>query len=74
MKRFDYGATAGIEVYPYKGIIVGCRYNISMGSPYKEPGTTSPGSPMPIPFPFPVNPTDFKGKNAVIQFSIGYKF
>jgi hypothetical protein len=78
MNRIDYGAAVGIEVYPFKGLLVGGRYNISMGSLYKQyqnmatPSTTP--VPMPVPFPLPVNPSDFKGKNAVIQFFVGYRF
>ena len=73
MNRIDYGALVGLEVYPYKGIIVGSRYNISMGSPYKQ-GAAASGSVTPIPLPLPVNPADFKGKSAVIQFFLGYRF
>jgi hypothetical protein len=76
MNRIDYGAAVGVEVYPFKGLIVGGRYNISMGNIYKkyELGSTSPTQPMPVPFPLPVNPNDFKGRNAVVQFFIGYAF
>jgi len=74
MNRIDYGAAVGLEVYPIKGLIVGGRYNVSLGNIYKkyENATSSPTTP--IPFPLPVNPNDFKGRNAVVQFFIGYKF
>lgn len=72
MNRFDYGAAIGFEIYPYKGFILGARYNISLGNPYKN--STASGSTVPVAFPLPVNPADFKGKNAVIQFAIGYRF
>lgn len=74
MNRFDYGAAAGIEIYPFKGLILGARYNISMGNRYKQYSEPSQGSQAPIPFPLPVNPQDFKGKNAVIHFMVGYRF
>jgi hypothetical protein len=44
-----------------------------MGSPYKQ-GAAASGSVTPIPLPLPVNPADFKGKSAVIQFFLGYRF
>jgi hypothetical protein len=74
MNRFDYGAALGLEVYPFKGLIVGGRYNISLGNPYKNASSSSSGGTMPMPFPLPVNPADFKGKNAVMQFFAGYRF
>jgi hypothetical protein len=72
MNRFDYGAAAGIEIYPFKGLIVGGRYNVSMGNMYKHYTESSQTTPMPL--PLPVNPQDFKGKNAVINFFVGYRF
>jgi hypothetical protein len=69
--RIDYGAAAGIEVYPFKGLILGGRYNFSLGDAYRQPAT---GNPIPIPNPLPFNPSDVKGKNAVINFFIGYHF
>jgi len=74
MNRFDYGAAVGLEIYPFKDLIIGGRYNISMGNPYKNTSQTSNGGTAPMPFPLPVNPADFKGKNAVIQFFLGYRF
>ena len=73
MNRLDYGAALGVEIYPFKGLILGARYNVSVRNPYKEimDGNTSP---TPQPFPMPVNPNDFKGKNAVVQISAGYRF
>jgi hypothetical protein len=76
MNRVDYGAAVGVEVYPFKGLIIGGRYNVSMGNIYKKyetMGSTTP-TPMPVPYPLPVNPNDFKGRNAVVQFFIGYTF
>jgi hypothetical protein len=73
MNRFDYGATLGMEIYPFKGLIIGGRCNISLGNPYKkyeEPETTTSQIPLPLPF----NPADFKGRNGVIRFFVGYRF
>jgi len=75
MNRIDYGAAAGVEIYPFKGLIIGGRYNVSLGNIYKQyqTGASTP-TPMPVPYPLPVNPNDFKGKNAVVQFFVGYTF
>ena len=69
MNRIDYGAAGGFELFPFKGLILGARYNMSFGTSYKTP-STEPGQVNPLPF----NPSDFKGKNAVMNFYIGYKF
>jgi hypothetical protein len=74
MNRIDYGAAAGVEIYPFKGLIVGARYNVSLGSLYKKYTEEASGSPTPMPLPLPFNPADFKGKNAIVQFFIGYQF
>jgi hypothetical protein len=39
MNRFDYGAAGGIEIHPFKGLLVGARVNISFGNLYKDPTT-----------------------------------
>jgi hypothetical protein len=67
--RIDYGAAAGIEVYPVKQVIIGARYNVSLGNIYKRQTTAPTG----FPSPFPFNPNDFKGKNAVVQLFLGVK-
>jgi hypothetical protein len=75
MNRIDYGAAGGLEVYPVAGLIIGARYNMSLGNVYKQDYTapTTGGIPT-MPSPFPFNPSDVKSKNAVIQVFIGYKF
>jgi hypothetical protein len=74
MNRIDYGAAAGVEIYPFKGLILGARYNVSLGNMYKKYTEETTGSPTPMPLPLPFNPADFKGKNAVVQFFLGYQF
>lgn len=77
MNRLDYGFAGGVEVYPFKGLLVGARYNVSMGNLYKQyenGGTGTTPSPLPVPYPFPFTPNDIKGKNAVVQFFAGYRF
>lgn len=73
MNRFDYGVAGGIEIYPFKGLLIGGRYNVSLGNIYKT-SAYSTSSSTPIPYPLPFNPSDVKGKNAVVQFFIGYRF
>src|SRR5215207_1598015 len=45
MNRIDYGFAAGVEVFPFKGLIVGARYNLGLGKLYKQDYT----SPNPYP-------------------------
>lgn len=71
MNRFDYGFAGGVEIYPFKGLLVGGRYNISFGNIYK---TSAYSTTSPTPYPLPFNPEDVKGKNAVVQFFVGYRF
>jgi hypothetical protein len=65
--RFDYGAAAGVEVYPFKGLLIGGRYNISFGNLYKDLTTQSSGEP-------PSFIPKVNAKNNVVQLFIGYKF
>jgi hypothetical protein len=74
MNRIDYGAAAGVEIYPFKGLIVGARYNVSLGSCIKSIRKKQPVRRPQCLCPLPFNPADFKGKNAVVQFFIGYQF
>jgi len=72
LNRLDYGFAGGVEVYPFKGLLLGGRYNVSMGNIYKNYSSGSGATAPPSPFPF--NPSDVKGKNAVVQFFVGYRF
>jgi len=68
--RFDYGFAGGIEIHPVKGLLIGARYNISLGNLYKDPSTFSSGTPP--------TPTDFipkvDAKNNVVQVFAGWIF
>lgn len=68
MNRFDYGFAGGIEVYPFKGLLIGGRYNLGLGKLYKQ----QYAAPSPYPLPFDPETADFK--NALIQFFLGYRF
>jgi hypothetical protein len=65
MNRFDYGAAAGIEFHPFKGILLGARYNISFGNLYKDPSAVDR---RPVFFP------EVDAKNNVVQVFAGYRF
>lgn len=65
MNRFDYGAAAGIEFHPVKGLLVGARYNISFGNLFKDMSTTGT---RPVFFP------EVDAKNNVVQLFAGYRF
>ena len=69
MNRFDYGFAGGIEVYPFKGLIIGTRYNLGLGKMYKkyEQATTTP-------YPLPFDPSTTNLKNGILQLFIGYRF
>ena len=68
--RFDYGFAGGIEIHPVKGLLIGARYNISLGNLYKDPSTFSSGTT-------PTS-TDFipkvDAKNNVVQVFAGWIF
>ena len=42
--RFDYGAAGGVEVHPFKGLLVGARINISFGNMYSNMESMPPGA------------------------------
>jgi hypothetical protein len=68
MNRVDYGFSAGIEIYPFKGLIIGGRYNLGLGKMYKTDQV--PSTPLPLPF----DPATTDLKNASIQIFVGYRF
>ena len=41
--RFDYGFGGGLQVHPVSGLIVGARFNISLGNLYEDPSTYNNG-------------------------------
>jgi len=69
MNRFDYGFAAGVEVYPFKGLIIGTRYNLGLGKMYKEYDQTQT-----TPYPLPFDPSTTNLKNGILQLFIGYRF
>lgn len=66
--RFDYGYGGGVEIHPFKGLLLGARINISLGNLYRDPSTyTSPGQPSSF-----MPRVDVK--NNVFQFFAGWRF
>jgi hypothetical protein len=63
MNRIDYGYALGAEAHPFKGLIIGVRYNVSLAKVYKhlqsfqKPSFTSEDA-----------------KNNVVQISVGWRF
>lgn len=69
MNRFDYGFVGGLEVYPFKGLIVGGRYNLGLGKLHKQYETAASN-----PYPLPFNPETANYKNSLFQLFVGYRF
>ncbi len=63
--KFDYGLAGGVEIHPYKGILIGARYNISLGNLYNTTDTTGT-NPSFIP--------KVNAKNNVVNIFIGWRF
>lgn len=63
--RFDFGYGGGIEINPVSGLILGARFNVSLGNLYKDVSDQN-GSPSFIP--------KVDVKNNVFQVSAGWRF
>lgn len=68
--RFDYGYGGGLEIHPYKGILVGARYQVSLADLYKQPSSFGSGMPP----SFIPNTSSIDLKNNVVQLFLGYRF
>jgi len=66
--KFDYGFAAGIEIHPVKGLLIGARYNLSLGDLYQDPSSYSTGNTPPSFIP------KVNGKNNVVQIFAGWIF
>jgi len=68
--RFSYSVGGGVEVHPYKGMLVGARLNVSLTNLYKMPDmntmTTMNTAPSYIP--------EVNIKSNLLQIYIGWKF
>ena len=67
--KFDYGFAGGIEIHPFKGLLVGARYNISLGNLYKDPSSYEMNGGQPPSF---IPTVDVK--NNVLQIFAGWIF
>lgn len=65
--RVDYGLAGGLEIHPFKGLLVGGRYNLSLGNMYKNLQTTAPGT---VPSFIP----SVNVKNNVLNLYLGWHF
>jgi hypothetical protein len=63
MNRIDYGYALGAEAHPFKGLIIGVRYNVSLAKVYKDIQSLQKPS-------F----TSEDAKNNVVQLSVGWRF
>jgi len=68
--RIDFGFSAGAEVRPFMGIIVGVRYNLSLTNLYKVPDLSS-GQ---VPPSFIPSTSDINFKNNLLQIYVGWRF
>ena len=69
--RFSYGVCAGVEVYPYKGLLIGIRYNTSF-TPINK--SSRSGDRTSAQRSVITNGQDVRLKNQVIQISAGWRF
>jgi hypothetical protein len=65
--RVDFGFAGGLEVHPFKGILIGARYNYSFGSLFSDQSIPTSGAP-------PSYIPSINAKNNVIQLFAGYMF
>jgi hypothetical protein len=65
--RFDYGFAGGLEIHPVKGLLIGARYNLSLGNMYKNLQTSAPGT---VPSFIP----SVNVKNNVLNLYLGWHF
>ena len=64
--KFDYGYGGGIEIHPISGLLVGARFNISLGELYNADSFSSGTPPSFIP--------EVDVKNNLFQIFAGWKF
>ena len=61
--KFDYGYVLGAEIHPYKGLLIGARYNVSLAKVYKDLQS----------FQQPTF-TSADAKNNIVQLFLGWRF
>lgn len=65
--RFDYGYGGGVEIHPIMGLLIGARFNISLGNLYKDFSSSFQGG-----MPSFIPKVDVK--NNLFQIFAGWKF
>jgi hypothetical protein len=65
--RLDYGLAGGVELHPYKGLLLNARYNLGLSNNNRSDDPLNL-----LPAYIPPEGTDFK--NNVVQLSAGYRF
>lgn len=65
--RVDYGLAGGVEIHPFKGLLIGGRYNLSLGNMYKNLQSSAPGT---VPSFIP----SVNVKNNVLNLYVGWHF
>lgn len=68
--RFSYSIGGGVEVHPYKGILVGVRMNVSLTDLYRVPDVSSVTTMQTTPSYIP----EVNIKSNLLQIYVGWKF
>ena len=68
--RFSYSIGGGVEVHPYKGLLVGARMNVGLTNLYKVPDASSMASMTTTPSFMP----EVNMKSNLLQIYLGWKF
>jgi opacity protein-like surface antigen len=69
--RFSYSLGGGVEVHPFKGMLVGARMNFSLTNLYKVPDPASINTTMTTP---PSFIPDVNAKSNLLQIYVGWRF
>jgi opacity protein-like surface antigen len=72
--RFSYSLGGGVEVHPYKGILVGARMNVSLTDLYKVPDVTSVTALTTMMQTPPSFIPEVNIKSNLFQIYVGWKF
>ncbi len=71
--RFSYSLGGGVEVHPFKGMLVGARMNVSLTNLYKLPDPATYGTTLTTVTP-PSFVPDINVKSNLLQLYIGWRF
>jgi hypothetical protein len=71
--RFSYSVGGGVEVHPYKGLLVGARLNVGLTNLYKVPDVSTMTS-MTSMNTMPSFMPEVNMKSNLLQIYLGWKF